>query len=256
MNGHGKDGRFQMRYQPNEPRHCPRCVEQGRTEILDAENFYAKDRNPDGSIKTRGTYCKRCCRERQRELRGHRPKDMSRQSEAARRMRRKAAYARLKRDPERAAKLRAAKREQARRRRERAKTDPAVDAAIRATTKRHYDKLRNDPQLWEDKLIDARIRYRDAKESEVRETNAVGAYRAPSAKDAVDAEPFLAYLQVAFPDASSEALEALTGIPSTRFREIKRGKERLTLDLIDRALTRGLGRPDLVAALYPYNGGT
>ena len=68
----------------------------------------------------------------------------------------------------------------------------------------------------------------------------------------VDAEPFLAFLRDAFPDATPESLESLTGIPARRFREFfVEGKSVVSLDLVDRAFTKGLGRPDLVAALYP-----
>jgi hypothetical protein len=242
---HGPDGQFRLKYQPDEPRDCPRCERH-----LEATHFHAKTRFEDGSIRTRQTLCKECGRERQRELGGHRPQ--SAMSKAERKRRRRERYVAMMADPERAERQRNAKREQARRRRERAKTDPAVDAAIRAATKRHYDRIRSDPELWQLKLIDQRIRYRGETDPRFLHSVANGAWH-PGAhlESIVPADPFLAYLGDAFPEASPEQLEDLTGIPSRRFREFTYGKAVVSLDLVDRALTLGLGRPDLVAALYP-----
>lgn len=246
--GHGPGGQFRLKYQPNEPRDCPRCKRH-----LEAAQFHAKTRAEDGSVRSRQTLCRDCGRERQRELNGHRPQSIS--SKAERKRRRRERYVAMMADPERAERHRKTKREQARRRRERAKADPAVDAAIRATTKRHYDRVRNDPEAWQLKLIDQRIRYRDVNDPSVLHSVANGAWEPGAHLDViVPADPFLAYLGDAFPEASPEQLESLTGIPSRRFREFTYGQAVVSLDLVDRALTIGLGRPDLVAALYPYDG--
>lgn len=245
----GKGGQFRPRYAPDEPRQCPRCERD-----LEAEHFYAKTRDEDGNIRTRQTLCKDCMREVQRERGGF--KARSRESDEVRRLKRRERYLRMMADPERRERQREAKREQARRRRERAKTDAAVDAAIRAATKRHYDRIRNDPEAWQFKLEDQRIRYRGTNNPRFMHTVAVGAYRGPSYADTVEVGPFLSYVAGAFPDASPEQLEKVLGIPARRFREfIDEGKERVSLDLVDRAFTLGLGRPDLVTALYPYDGG-
>jgi hypothetical protein len=247
---HRSDGRFRFKYRPDEPRDCPRCERN-----LEATQFHAKTRFEDGSVRTRQTLCIDCARERQRELGGHKPK--SAMSKGERKRRRRELYAEKMADPERAERQRIAKREQARRRRALAKTDPEVDAAIRAATKRHYDRIRSDPEAWQAKLTDQRIRYRGEGDPISLHSDANGGWQPGAHLEAiVPADPFLAYLGEAFPDATPEQLEELTGIPSRRFREFTYGKAVVSLDLVDRALTIGLGRPDLVAALYPYDGGS
>jgi hypothetical protein len=234
------EGASRFKYGPDDDRQCPRCE---RTQP--AENFFAKTRFEDGSVRTRQTLCRDCSRERQRELGGHKPR--SRQSIEARRKRRKAAYERIKRDPERAAKLRAAKREQARRRRERAKTDPAVDAAIRATTKRYYDKRKADPEVMLDKLVDARIRYRDQADPRFSHSDATESF--VNTKDYVPIEPFLAWLAVTFGGDVPDEFVELVGHDMKRFRD----RDAISLGIVDRIVTHGLGRPDLVESLYPYD---
>jgi hypothetical protein len=242
---HGPDGKFRQKYGADEPRPCPRCQQ-----TLGADCFHAKVRDEDGSVRTRQTLCKDCARERQRETGGH--KAHSRLTDAERRRRRHERYAAMMADPERAERQRETKREQARRRRERAKTDSDAGEALRAITKRYYDKVRNDPEAWQLRLIDQRIRYRGEHDPRFLHSVANGAWISGAHLESiVDAEPFLAFLAEAFPDASPEELAALTGIPSRRFREFAMGKAVVSLDLIDRAFTKGLGRPDLVVALYP-----
>lgn len=234
------EGASRFKYGPDDDRQCPRCE---RTQP--AENFFAKTRYDDGSVRTRQTLCRDCSRERQRELGGWKPR--SRQSAEARRKSRKAAYERIKRDPERAAKLRATKREQARRRRERAKTDPAVDAAIRATTKRYWDKRKADPEIMLDKIIDARIRYRDMADPRFSHSDAVEAF--VDVDDFVPAEPFVDWLVKTFGEYAPPEFELLVGHKLERFYD----QGAISLRVVDRVVTHGLGRPDLVESLYPYD---
>jgi flagellar biosynthesis GTPase FlhF len=234
------EGASRFKYGPDDDRQCPRCERD-----LPAENFHAKTRFDDGSVRTRQTLCADCTRERQRELRGHKPQ--TRQSKAERRRRRKAAYERMMSDPARVAKLRAAKREQAQRRRDRAKTDPTVDAAIRATTKRYYEKRKADPEVMLDKLIDARIRYRDQADPRFAHSDAAEAF--VDIHDYVPIEPFLDWLAVTFDgDVPGEFVE-LVGHDMKRFRD----RDAISLGIVDRIVTHGLGRPDLVESLYPYD---
>jgi hypothetical protein len=77
------------------------------------------------------------------------------------------------------------------------------------------------------------------------------AYRPPSAHDGVDARPFITWLSTTFAGWEPGELAQLLGIPDRRIRELLSGQPRVTLDLVDRALTLGLGRPDLLNDLYP-----
>lgn len=240
-------GRYKAKYKPDEDRVCPRCQT-----LLPAGSFHAKTRNSDGSIRTRQTLCKVCAKERNRELNGFRPQ--SKMSQAEIKERRRAGYDRVSADPVRAEQRRRRKREQARRRRERAKVDPVVAESLREASERYRRKVMLDPETHAWRLVDQRIRYRDGHPNGARHRTAVEAFAAT--REQVDAGPFLAYLAMAFPDATSEQLETMLGIPSQRFRELNDGKERISISLIDRALTTGLGRPDLVAVLYPMEGAT
>ena len=77
-----------------------------------------------------------------------------------------------------------------------------------------------------------------------------GAWAPPSSQETVDPAPFLAYLAYRFPTWDLEELARLMGISSRRMRDWAHG-DRAELDAVDRALTRGLGRPDLLNVLYP-----
>lgn len=238
-----------MKYLPDEDRECPQCER-----LLAADAFHAKSRNEDGSIRTRQTYCKECVRERQRERNGAEPRKPP-MSPEERRAQRRAYYYEVAADPVRAERRRENKREYQERRRKQAKVDQSVADAIRATAKRYRDRVRNDPDAWRDRLAEQRIRYRGENAPSRFWSTANGAWTGGAhIEEIVDTTPFVEFLDAVYPDASSEQLESIFGIPSTRFRELRRGKGNVSLDLIDRAFTIGLGRPDLVAALYPLEG--
>jgi phage FluMu protein Com len=80
-------------------------------------------------------------------------------------------------------------------------------------------------------------------------------YRPPSGRyDGVDAGPFVAWLTYTFAGWEPFEIAHVLGIPDRRIRELFSGAPRVTLDLVDRALTQGLGRPDLLNDLYPVAG--
>ena len=240
------NGQFRPKYRPDEDRPCPRCE---RT--LPAEQFHAKVKNEDGSVRIRQTLCKECSRERQRELRGHKPK--SKQSKNLRALRRRGRYLRDARDPDKLAKRREAKREQARRRRERAKTDAETAERMRAASERYRQKYMSDPEAHALRLIDQRIRYREKHPTKQVQTTAFEAF--DGAHDWVDSEPFLSYLKETFGAVETRDLEGYLKIDSSRFDRLMEQK-RISLSVVDYVLTKGLGRPDLLNALYPMEGGS
>lgn len=240
----GNDGRYRPKYGPNEDRTCPRCE---RT--LSADEFYAKIRYEDGSVRIRQTLCKECSRERQRELRGHKPQRKMTKGEKQRK--RRLHYLRASRDPERAEARRAAKREQARKRRERAKTDAETAERMRAASERYRQKYMSDPEAHAMRLIDQRIRYRAKHPTKQIQTTAFEAF--DDAHDWVDSEPFLSYLKATFGAVETRDLEGYLKIDSSRFDRLMEQK-RVSLSVVDYVLTAGLGRPDLLNALYPMEG--
>lgn len=231
----GPDGRFVAKHHPDDPRECPRCER-----FLDAEHFYAKGKNEDGSARGRATYCKDCSREMQRKPNGY--KARRKRSKAEERMRSAAYYAKLKRDPERMEVYRATRREQARKRYERAKTDPKLAASLRRAQARSRKKRRVE------NAVDDRIRRRDQTDPISLYPDAIEAFDG-DAPDWVPAEPFLAWLAMTFGDNAPPELALLVGHDLERFRR----QVAISLGVVDRVVTHGLGRPDLVESLYPFD---
>lgn len=260
------NGQFIGRYDADEPRACVDCGE-----VKPGEEFHTKIYNKDRTPRRRQSYCKLCARLRNRKRYNRRPRTRQTPEEVKAQKRDK--YRRDMLDPERAERKRAQGREAARRRRERAKEDEAVRAAIRAARKRWEAKVYADPVRHEATLEAVRERYwlrslllsldpeRYATYVAERRMDArlrTGAVAAkPTAIDAwtrrrddVPARPFLDWIDEAFPGKSPESIESATGLNAKTLRNM-RAQSVVSLGIVDAALTVGLGRPDLVAALYP-----
>lgn len=70
--------------------------------------------------------------------------------------------------------------------------------------------------------------------------------------DFVDARPLAAFMRDAYPGADYVTLAHLLKLDANVARRVFEGESgRIALDIVDRALTTGLGRPDLVNVLYP-----
>lgn len=231
----GPDGRFRPRYGPDEARQCPRCERH-----LPADEFYAKTRAEDGSVRTRGTYCKECCRRMQRKENGYKSR-RKRTPEDTRRIS-AAYYRKLKQDPERYAKYQAKRRELDRKRRERAKTDPELAEALR----RSSAKWRSKPETKAMQRIDDRIRRRDDGDPRSTYSDAIEAFI--DCADYVPAAPFVEWLGSTFAEPPPE-FELLVGHNLNRYLD----QGLISLGVVDRVVTYGLGRPDLVESLYPYD---
>ena len=261
------NGQWIGAYGPNEPRPCVDCGE-----TKEASEFHAKRKARDGTIKTRQSYCRECGRLRVRAKRGCKPRTRQTPEEINRKKREK--YRRDMRDPEARERKREQDREAARRRRARAKVDAevresfrqarakwlskayrdedrrlALNAQTRERNRRRMESLREDPAAYEDYVSIRRMDARLRTGAVATKPQAVGAWR--RTRNDLPAEPLLAWLASAFPGETAEQLEARTGVNAKRFRDIRAGQMSVDLATVDRIFTLGLGRPDLVAALYP-----
>jgi hypothetical protein len=70
----------------------------------------------------------------------------------------------------------------------------------------------------------------------------------------VNAGPLAAYLRMTFPHLPASEIALALTVPERRLRPIMAGTDdRVTLAWVDKAVTRGLGRPDLLNQLYPVD---
>lgn len=234
----------------NAPRVCTDCGEK-----KPAGDFRVREYNDDRSPRTRQSYCAVCARKRSRRRRSR-----SRSSKENRRVREKQTraeinrknrerYHRYRTDPDWVERKRAKDRARARDRRELAKQDEALAEAIRATNQRWRDRVRADPERYLAYLSAMRIRDRTRRNSTRVFSNALGGYQ--EACELVPAAPFLRWLDTAFPDETPETIEARIGLNAKIVRNMRDGQGTVSLGIVDTTLTVGLGRPDLVATLYP-----
>lgn len=82
------------------------------------------------------------------------------------------------------------------------------------------------------------------------------AYKGPSCAEVVDVAPLLAFIDDRFPGLtpSEVAREIGYAVSERRLRAVfYEGQMTMELDTVDRFLTQGLGRPDLLNAIYPVN---
>jgi hypothetical protein len=78
------------------------------------------------------------------------------------------------------------------------------------------------------------------------------AYAPVSSKDALDAAPFIQWLRREFPGTPIPDIARQIALPERHLRDLFGGvTDRVTLDFVDRAVTRGLGRPDALNTIYP-----
>lgn len=219
---------------------CPKC---GVTKP--ESEFYARKR-PNGTLRY-GGYCKVCKRDIQRVW-ARLPENRAKAA-----ARKRARYQRENQDPEAVARRR--KRDREAKRRWRA----ANPGRAAANTRRWRDGLQSDPERYATHLsqrrIDKRIRAERVTgkiEGGWIEADAMDAHRPPSLKDAIPAEPFVAWIRDEFHGAEPSTIAIALHIPDRRVRALLNGElDRVTLDFVDRAFTRGLGRPDLLNMVYP-----
>jgi hypothetical protein len=125
--------------------------------------------------------------------------------------------------------------------------NPEQRARRRANARRQYAARRTE------RVIASRMRHRASSGAVKRNRKGtVEPYEPVSAKDAIPAAPFATWIVEMFPGWTLGEVAGLLAVPERRLREVvEYGTERITLDLVDRALTIGLGRPDLLNTLYP-----
>lgn len=222
--GKTNNGSFRVKYPPDKPRPCVRC-----RKVLPPESFFAKLRNPDGSVRTRGSICRDCNRELQRERTGAKPKPQAMSPEQVRERNREL-YRQRMADP--------VKRER-------------ILATVRKSKQAKREAMLRDAALHEAHLADERIRQRLAKPTTILRP-AVGGYDADS-REWVDAQPMLDFLDAAFGAIEPRDLAVMLKVESHRITHLREQK-RVSISVVDHVLTAGLGRPDLLNALYPMEG--
>lgn len=202
---------------------CPRC----ETERAFRE-FHAKTRNEDGSVRTVQTYCKTCQGDRAREREGRQAKKKP-QSEARRRYLRRVRY---------------------RARMRRIFSDPALIAEYRIEQRMKAKMVRqaNGATPYPPRKVQ-----KGGVALTAQGLPVVDAYRARhDDAEILDAGPFVEWLTREFPRTSVRELSYALKVPERHLQALKAGEEaRVSLDFVDRAVTVGLGRPDILNALYP-----
>jgi hypothetical protein len=117
-----------------------------------------------------------------------------------------------------------------------------------------------NPVLYAQQLADARMRKQLARERKGQsvgarpDRDAVAAYREPSKTEVVLAEPLRRLLVGRFPGWTMYEIGVVTNRAiSDRLltKIVRENTPMVTLEAVDRFLTRGLGRPDLLLQLYP-----
>lgn len=198
-------------------------------------------------------------------------------------------YAARMADPVKGARARAAQHERERKRQERMKADPAFAEAQREKNRRANarrralmtpEKLEAERQRSREyrrrvRLHDKQTRERQAQDARIRavlhnggaldKDRSVAASRwdkvtaehkpingQPTEDEAVDPAVFVEWCKRTFPGMGLTTLAALLNVHERRLRSYFDGDvKRVSLGWIDVAVTRGLGRPDLLQDLYP-----
>lgn len=135
-------------------------------------------------------------------------------------------------------------------RREWLKRNPDAYQRRLAGQRRRYAEQR------ERRAVNARIMRRDKTgAARTQRKNTIDPYRGVSKHDVVPAAPFVEWLCDAFPlDWTLGEIADVLKVPERRLRGILHyGTANVSLDLVDRALTIGMGRPDLLNVLYPVD---
>jgi hypothetical protein len=187
---------------------------------------------------------------------------MSPSTEDERERRRKRHEARFAEDPVYRKMRRDSARKAARKRRERAKTDAELAARLREDQRRYRDKLRADPELHAWLAGNYRIGYRLRTGTTSRQSPATfGGYIPPARhRDMLPAEPLVEFFKRWFPVEWTEyeiAGRSRGTLHSRTVRNLLVGLQtEVELSHVDRFFTFGLGRPDLLNAVYPMDGET
>jgi hypothetical protein len=188
---------------------------------------------------------------------------MSRPStEAEREWQRKKHKARFADDPAYRKMRRDSSRKAAKKRRERAKTDAELAERLRQDQRRYRDKLRADPELHALLAGNYRIGLRGRAGTTPRQVSAqFGGYIPPGRhRERLPAEPLVEFFKRWFPVEWSEyeiAGRSRGTLHSRTVRNLLAGLQtEVELSHVDRFFTVGLGRPDLLNAVYPMDGGT
>lgn len=219
----------------------------------EAEHFYAKTRHPDGSIRAYQTYCKQCMgkrdKRRRRRLAKQRPPRprMTREQLAAKRREK---YRTDMADPAKRERRRRQNRESAARRR----ANPETHAEILATQRRWKERaIYANPERRATERVYARMVRRMRMGSVISQASAFEAWEPAGSKtDLVDAAPFVAFVKGAFPGIDAARMAKVLALDFTQVKRIVfDGQPHVTLHVVDHAVTKGLGRPDLLNVLYP-----
>jgi hypothetical protein len=222
---------------------CPKC---GKTKPA---SKFGRRRHPKSGQWLLQSYCKPC------HVKANRQWSRTPKGRAAHQAKAAKAYARDKADPERMAKRRATA---AKVQRDRRRKDPE---AIRAAYERWRERLKADPDRHQLLLAKRRIGHRIKREREAgtlelrRGHRGSEDYETPThVSDLVDAGPLREFVREAFPGVGTVQLAAILLMDCTNAQRIfEGGQQHVTLFVVDRALTHGLGRPDLLNVLYPYH---
>lgn len=185
-------------------------------------HFNAKKRWPDGSVRFYQSYCKRCALKRNRELNGWKPR------------RRMSAAQKTKRDIEKRLAYE-----------ERILADPVRFAEVQA-------KRRMDARLYRDRKRGGPPRPYPLRKTKLG-VAVTERYRPPSKAEMVSAEPLRDYLKRTFYGWNAGEISTAHGqLMHRRILAVLSGEQdRIELDAVDRFLTLGLHRPDLLNDLYP-----
>lgn len=231
------------------------CADCGKRKSL--SEFHAKTRYEDGTPRTWQSYCKECQRIQRRVNKGHKPRKppLSVEERNARQRARREQRIATETVEERDAR-RARNRADAQRRRDRAKVDPDLAQRMEAIHARQREKIANDPERKAQLAADARMRYRLRRGGvkwSVR--GAAMAFRPtnPHTFTTMPVDDFLQFVTLIFPNHGPSELFKLTTVSERRWNEIfTRRTPTVELDTVDRFVTKGLGRPDLLNILIPY----
>lgn len=123
---------------------------------------------------------------------------------------------------------------------------------VRRYKERQRERMLIDAELHEAHLADERMRRRINGGPVEALRPAIGGYE-PGLHEWVDPEPFLDFLRDTFGAVDPRDLEPILKIDAHRLNHL-REQRRVSLSVVDFVLTAGLGRPDLLNALYPMEG--
>jgi hypothetical protein len=129
--------------------------------------------------------------------------------------------------------------------------DPELHARLLDRIRRYYHER---PDYREKRLHYMRARYwREKRIGLTGWTDEPDYEAATSNSPRVSTQPLLALLAETFPGADSVQIAAALDWDYTHARRVIEGEYRhICLHVVDRLVTEGLGRPDLLGVLYPY----